>query len=91
MPNFSHGNFFLEFGMRYKKNLSKWQKYRKNVVVPHKKQSNSYKGFENRAEIRYFEMDLKVPQESYIKRKVGAKGLEWSYIGVEWRKVAEIG
>ena len=36
-------------------------------------------------------MDHKVPQESYIKRKVGAKGLEWSYIGVEWRKVAEIG
>ena len=48
-------------------------------------------GVKNRAKIRYFQMDHQVPPESYIKRKVGAKGLDWSYIGVGWRKVAEVG
>ena len=63
----------------------------KNILGCHKKFKDYTKDFKNRAKIRYFQMDLLVPQESYIKRKVGAKGLDWSYIGVEWRKVAEIG
>ena len=41
--------------------------------------------------MRYFEREHKVAQESHIKKKVGGKGLDWCYIGVEWRKVAEIG
>ena len=64
------------------------EKIQKKCISP---SQNSHKGLKNRAKVRFFEMDHKVPQESYIKRKVGAKGLEWSYIGVEWRKVAEIG
>ena len=38
-----------------------------------------------------FERDyLKLP-ESCIKKKVGGKGLDWCYIGVGWRKVAQVG
>ena len=30
-------------------------------------------------------------QKIYFIEKDGGKGLDWCYIGVEWRKVAEIG
>ena len=85
------GIFFLEFGLRYKKNGSKWQKQRKNVLVCHKKNKNLHKGCKNRAKIRYFEIDHSVPHSCYVNKKVAEKGYIQPDIGPEWRKVAEIG
>ena len=85
------GIFFLEFGLRYKKNGSKWQKQRKNVLVRHKKNKNLHKGYKNSAKIRYFEIDHSVPHSCYVNKKVAEKGYVQPDIGPEWRKVAEIG
>ena len=91
IPYLSYGIFFLDFGQRYKKNQSKWQKYRKNVVTSYKNNLDLCKGFKNRAKIRYFQRDYKVLQESHIQRKVASKGVDGCYMGESWRKVAEIG
>ena len=85
------GIFFLEFGLRYKKNLSKLQKYRQNLLVFHNKIQNLQKGLRNRARMGYFQTDYTKLHPSYINEKVAAKGLEWCYIGENWRKLAEIG
>ena len=37
------------------------------------------------------ERDHALPRSCYIIIKGGAKGLDWCYIGPEWRKVAEVG
>ena len=37
------------------------------------------------------ERDHALPRSCHINIKGGAKGLDWCYIGPEWRKVAEVG
>ena len=39
----------------------------------------------------YFQTDYTKLHPSYINEKVAAKGLEWCYIGENWRKLAKIG
>ena len=38
-----------------------------------------------------FQREHTLAREFYFMKKVGAKGLDWCYIGVGWRKVAQIG
>ena len=38
-----------------------------------------------------FERDYMKLHSCHIQSKVGAKGLDWCYIGENWRKLAEIG
>ena len=39
----------------------------------------------------HFQRALTLPHPSHIIKKVGFWGLDWCYVGVEWRNVAEIG
>ena len=45
-------------------------------------------GFQKYSQIM---ISSKLPHPSLIQIKVGAKGLDWPYIGENWRKLAEIG
>ena len=85
------GFFFLEFGLRYQKNLCNWKKYNKNVVTRYINNKDLCRGFKNIAKIRYFQRDPQKLQKIYFMKKVAPKGLHWLYIGESWRKVAEIG
>ncbi len=37
------------------------------------------------------ERDHMIPHSCHINSKVRAKGLDWCYIGENWRKLAEVG
>ena len=43
------------------------------------------------SQIADFERESLELPESYIIEKVAGKGLDWCYIGVNWRKLAELG
>ena len=51
------GIFYLEFGLRYQKNLCNWKKYNKNVVTRYINNKDLCRGFKNIAKIRYFQRD----------------------------------
>ena len=62
-----------------------------NILSSHKIFFDLPSGVKNTSQRADFERDyLKLP-ESLLNKKVGEKGLDWCYIGVGWRKVAEIG
>ena len=64
------GIFFLEFGLRYQKNLTKWQKYRKNQHSLHQKYQDLHKDYKDMSPKPDFQRDyLKLP-ESCINEKV---------------------
>ena len=65
-----------------------WQK---NVLSPFKNFQNWSMGHKDTSQKAHFERDyLELPESHYIK-KGGEKGLDWCYIGENWRKLAEIG
>ena len=62
-----------------------------NILSSLKKFVDLSSGLKDTSHRANFEREsLEVP-ESYIIKKVGGKGLDWCYIGVNWRKLAEIG
>ena len=85
------GIFFLEFGLRYKKNLTKWQKYKKKQLSLPPKYQDLHKDFKDMSPKPDFQRDPQKHQKIYFMKKVGGKGLHWCCIGESWRKVAEIG
>ena len=63
----------------------------KNVSSNNKNIQNWYKHLKNISQKANLERDHALPRSYYINIKVGAKGLDWCYIGENWRKLAEIG
>ena len=51
---------------------------------------NWSRGLGNTSQKPNFQLDHALPRSCYINEKVGAKGLEWCYMGENWRKLAEI-
>ena len=52
---------------------------------------NWSRGLNNTSRKPDFQCDHVLPHSCYINKKVEAKGLDWCYIGENWRKLAEIG
>ena len=52
---------------------------------------NWSRGLSNTSRKPDFQCDHALPRSCYINKKVGAKGLDWWYIGESWRKLAKIG
>ena len=62
-----------------------------NMLSSHKIFIDLLSSLKDTSQRANFERDyLKLPETS-LKKKVGEKGLDWCYIGVGWRKVAQIG
>ena len=62
-----------------------------NVPFSNKNFQNYSRGLQDTSQKADFERDPILPHPCYINKKVVAKGLDWCYIGPEWRKVAEVG
>ena len=63
----------------------------KNIPFTNKNFQNHFRGLQDTSQKAYFEKDPILPHPNHIHIKVAAEGLDWCYIGPEWRKVAEIG
>ena len=63
----------------------------KNVSSSCKDIENSSRDFKDMSPKPDFQREHTLAREFYFMKKVGAKGLDWCYIGVGWRKVAQIG
>ena len=62
-----------------------------NVPFSNKNFQNYSRGLQDTSQKAYFERDPTLPHLNHIHKKVVAEGLDWCYIGPEWRKVAEVG
>ena len=63
----------------------------KNVSSSCKDIENWSKGFKDISPKPEFQRDyLELPESPFIK-KVGGKGVDWCYIGENWRKLAQVG
>ena len=62
-----------------------------NISSNHKKFIDLPSGSKDASQRADFERESLELPESYIIKKVGEKGLDWCYIGVNWRKLAELG
>ena len=63
----------------------------KNVSSSNKEIVNLVEGFQNTSiNVKFWGWHLMAPK-IYFMKKVAAKGKDWSYIGVERSKLAEIG
>ena len=49
------------------------------------------RGFNNTSQKPDFQRDHALPRSCCINEKVGAKGLDWCYMGENWRKLAKNG
>ena len=63
----------------------------KNVSCSNKILIDWPSGLKDTSQKADLERDHALPRSSHINIKSGAKGLDWCYIGPEWRKVAEVG
>ena len=62
-----------------------------NVPFTNKNFQNYSSGLQDTSQKADFERDSTLLHPNDIHIKVAAEGLDWCYIGPEWRKVAEIG
>ena len=62
-----------------------------NVVCTNKNFQNYSRGLQDTSQKADFERESTLVHPNHINIKVVAEGLDWCYIGPEWRKVAEIG
>ena len=62
-----------------------------NVPFSNKNFQNYSRGLQDMSQKADFERESTLVHPYHINKKVGAKGLDWWYIGENWRKLAEIG
>ena len=62
-----------------------------NVPFTNKNFQNYFRGLQDTGQKADLERDPILPHPNHIHIKVALEGLDWCYLGPEWRKVAEVG
>ena len=63
----------------------------KNVLSSSKDIGNLSRDLKDMRQKPDFQREHLMAPKIYFMKKVASKGVDWCYIGPEWRKVAEIG
>ena len=85
------GNFFVEIGVYYRQIHNCGWCIETNITARHIYTFILTRGLKDMSQKPHFQRALTLPHPSHIIKKVGFWGLDWCYVGVEWRNVAEIG
>ena len=85
------GKNFQEIGQKYKEICINGRNMAQNVPFSNKNFQNYSRGLQDTSQKAYFERDSTRLHPTHIHKKVVAEGLDWCYIGENWRRLAEVG